>query len=204
VNPRTVALSLGALAMGGQGPACAPRPGPSGGPLADSPVPARARPSIEGARELDQQGVKAFGEGRFADAAVLFRSARALGGPASESWNLARCLERLDDAEGAAGAIDLYLASRDLGPQDRADAERESRALRARPSWLTVTTTPAGASVAVDGQTTAGPTPTSLEVRPGTHTVVVKRAGYTPESRIVDARFGRAIVVALDLEMGRK
>jgi hypothetical protein len=171
----------------------------------DSPISPHAKPSIEGARELDQQGVKAFGEGRYADAVVLFRGSRALGGPSAEVWNVARCLERLDDAEGAAEAIDAYLAATDVGAQDRAEAEREGRVLKGRPSWLTVTTTPAGASVAVDGQPASGGlTPTSLELRPGAHAVSVKRAGYEAQSRIVEARFGRALVVAIDLDAVRK
>jgi hypothetical protein len=167
-------------------------------------MPLHAKANLEGARELDQQGVKAFAEGRYADAVTFFRASQALGGPPTETWNVARCLERLDDAEGATNAIDAYLAAHDLSAQDRAEAERENRILKTRPSWLTVTTTPSGASVAVDGQAAGGPTPTSFEVRPGAHTVVVKRTGYATESRIVDARFGRALVVALDLEVARK
>ncbi len=174
----------------------------SGAP--ESPIPAHAAPNLDGARELDQQGVKAFGEARYSDAALLFRGARALGGPPTEVWNVARCLERLDDAEGASAAIDEYLAAREVAAQDRAEAERESRAIKARPSWLTVTTTPSGASVSVDGQAEGGPTPTSLSVRPGSHTVSVKLAGRAPASKTVDARFGRALVVALDLEVARK
>jgi hypothetical protein len=163
-----------------------------------------AQPDIDGARELDQQGVRAFAEGRYVDAVIFFRGSRALGGPASEAWNVARSLERLDDAEGAARAIDEYLAARDLTAQDRADAEREARALRARSSWLSVTTAPAGASVYIDGQPAGGRTPTTFELRPGTHSIAVRRTGYAEEKRTVEARFGRSIVVALDLQVTRK
>jgi len=184
--------------------ACAPRPGARGARYGDDPIPPHSRQSLEGARELDQQGVRAFAEGRYADAVLLFRASQALGGPPSEVWNVARSLERLDDAEGAAEAIDEYLAARDLTAQDRAEGEREVHALRARPSWLTVTTTPPGASVTVDGQAAGGLTPTSFEVRPGSHTIGVRRTGSTPASRTVEARFGRAVVVALDLGEPRK
>ena len=46
--------------------------------------------------------------------------------------------------------------SPDVLPQDRADAGREAQALRARPSVLTVTTTPPGASVTIDGKPAPG------------------------------------------------
>jgi hypothetical protein len=195
-----LAARLACLACAG----CARPPGPRGPDAEASAAPPHAKPNVDGARELDQQGVRAFGEGRYVDAIRLFRTARALGGPPSEVWNVARCLERLDDAEGASAAIDEYLVTRDLSAQDRADAERESRALKARPSVLTVTTTPPGASVAIDGQPAGGPTPTSVEVRPGVHGLVVKRSGHAPESRSIEARFGRAVVIALDLAAARK
>src|ERR1700692_4672487 len=81
-------------------------------------------PSVESARELDQAGIRIFKEGRYADAIRYFRAAYRMGGPSSELWNVARCRERLDDAEGAALAIDEYLSQRDLSPGDRDAAER--------------------------------------------------------------------------------
>src|ERR1019366_5558773 len=83
----------------------------------------RSKPNLEAARELDQQGVRAFRDGRFSDAIRYFLSAYRLGGPSSELWNVARSRERMDDAETAAGAIEQYLAQRDLTSQDRAEAE---------------------------------------------------------------------------------
>jgi hypothetical protein len=159
----------------------------------------RGKPDLEAARELDQQGVRAFREGRFADAIRYFRSAYHLGGPSSELWNVARSRERMDDAETAEGVIEQYLARRDLSAEDRAEADRELQALRWRSSVLTVITAPPGATVTVDGRQTAGPTPVSLDVRTGQHTLVVHRDGYVAESRPVESRFGRAIILWLDL-----
>jgi hypothetical protein len=168
-------------------------------PGEDDEAHSRARPSVDAARELDQSGVRIFKDGRYADAIRYFRAAYRMGGPPSELWNIARCRERLDDPEGAVLAIDEYLALRDLSPSDRAEAERESRALRTRPSLLTVTTTPSGAVVTVDGRQAPGPTPVSLEIPAGSHTLVLKRDGYASQSRPLEARFGRAVIVSLDL-----
>jgi hypothetical protein len=159
----------------------------------------RGRGTLDAARELDQEGVRSFRDGRYADAIRYFHAAYRLGGPSSELWNIARCREHMDDAEGAAEAIEQYLAQRDLGPQDRADAERELGALRSRSSMLTVTTVPAGAVVTLDGRQAAGPTPLSLEIRPGAHTLSVHRDGYATETRPLEARFGRAVIVSLEL-----
>lgn len=146
--------------------ACVPTVGRPGAE-AEEGVRRPRTPDIDAARDLDQQGVRAFREARWADALRYFRASYRLGGPSSEVWNIARCRERLDDAEGAAAAIDQYLALRDLSPQDRAEAEREVQGLRARGSTLTVTTNPAGAVLTIDGRQTAGPTPVSVEVLPG-------------------------------------
>ena len=162
----------------------------------------RGKPDLEAARELDQQGVRAFRDGRFSDAIRYFLSAYRLGAPSSELWNVARSRERMDDAETAAGAIEQYLAQQDLTPQDRAEAERELQALRVRPSVLTVITVPSGAIVTVDGKQTAGPTPVSLEIRPGPHTIAVHHDGYATETRPLESRFGRAVIVSLDLAGG--
>jgi hypothetical protein len=161
---------------------------------------AAARSSVDAARELDQEGVRSYRAGRFTDAIAYFRAAHALGGPSSELWNIVRCRERMDDLEGAASAVDDYLALKDVLPQDRADAEREAQALRARPSVLTVTTTPVGATVTVDGRPASGATPVSLEIRPGSHTLIVRRDGYSAVTQSLEARFGRAVIVTLDLE----
>jgi hypothetical protein len=162
-------------------------------------APFAMRPNVDAARELDQQGVRSFRDGRYGDAVRYFRVAYRLGGPSSELWNMARGHERLDDPEGADRAITEYLSKRDLSPQDRADAEHEQRALRARPSMLSVTTSPSGALVTIDGKPGAGPTPLSMEIPAGSHTVVLRRDGYSVEKRAFEARLGRAVIVALDL-----
>jgi hypothetical protein len=162
------------------------------------------RAMVNAARLLDQEGVRSFRDGRYVDAVAYFQAAYASGGPSSELWNIARSKERMDDAEGAAESIDAYLALKDLSPQDRAEAAREAQAIRERPSVVTVVTEPAGAAVAVDGKPAAGATPLSVEVRPGARTLVVRRDGYAPLTRTIQPRFGRAVIVTLDLARSDK
>ena len=164
----------------------------------DGPL-ARTHADVAAARELDREGVQSFREGRYEDAVRYFQSAYRMGGPSSELWNIARAREKVDDAEGAEAAIREYLEQRDLSPQDRSEADHEARTLRVRPSILTVTTTPPGAVIVVDSRQTAGPTPVSFEVAPGPHSVTVRREGYAAATREFEARFGRAVIVALDL-----
>lgn len=184
--------------------ACATTPARSPRDEKDEPAGARAEPDLDGARELDQSGVRAFKEGRFADAIRFFRAAYRKGAPPSELWNIARCHERLDDAERAVHAIDEYLAQRDLPASDRADAERELRAIASRTSMLTVTTVPPGAVVVLDGRQTVGPTPLTVDVGAGSHSMTIRHDGYAAETRPFEARYGRAIIVSLDLARATK
>ena len=198
---RTIAIALVVTTC------CTPRAGRlpgAGGREDDDGAIVRTSTNLVAARELDREGVRGFLDGRYGDAIRYFRSAYRLGGPSSELWNLARARERIDDPEGAASAIEEYLAQRDLTPQDRAEAEREERALRVRPSLLTVVTNPPGAVVTVDKKQTAGPTPLSIEISAGPHTIAVRRQGYPVETRPLEARFGRAVIVSLDLERSTK
>ena len=51
----------------------------------------------------------------------------------------------------------------------------------------------------VDGKPAPGPTPLSLEVPPGAHALSVRRAGYATQTRPFEARFGAAVLVAIEL-----
>ena len=185
--------------------ACGGAVGPSHPRVEDPLHAAEPRgPNLDAARELDQQGVRAFREARYEDAIRDFHAARDLGGPPSELWNIARSEERVDDAERAVQVLDEYLAAPDLTPADRAEAEREKKLLATRPSTLTITTTPPGAQVTLDGQRAARTTPLSLEIANGPHTVDVRLPGYVPWTQPVEARFGRTVVVALYLARADK
>jgi len=159
---------------------------------------------LDAARELDQQGVRAFAAGRYREAIHFFQEARRLGGPASELWNIARCYERLDEPEESARAIESYLAEPSLGTDERSDAQRELERLKTRPSTLIAVTAPAGASVAIDGQPAAGATPISIELAAGSHTVLLKHDGYKPHTVKVDARYGRGVILEIELVKGSK
>jgi hypothetical protein len=113
-------------------------------------------------------------------------------------WNEAKCHEHLDEYEYAAKLIDEYLEQSDLAPEDRAEAQRELASIKGRPSVITVATTPTGAYVAVDGQG-AGVTPVSFEAAAGPHTLLIRRDGFQPQTQKIEARFGRAVILEIDL-----
>src|SRR5439155_20056348 len=115
------------------------------------------------ARVLDQQGVRAFQQGRYRDAIDYFEDALKLGGPSTELWNIAKCHQKLDEPELADEALERYLARGDLSATDRADAEKLRKEIRTRASSVTVTSSPTGAKVTIDGKP-RGTTPMTVEV----------------------------------------
>jgi hypothetical protein len=154
------------------------------------------------ARALDQQGVRAYKDGRYNDAIRYFSEAFKLGGPPSELWNIAKCHMRLDQPDQASDAYDRYLMQPGLSQQDKAEARSELEELKQRRSILTIASAPSRATVYLDGKHTeaAGTTPFSIQLAPGTHKVEVEQRGYKPYGEEVEAKYGRAIIVDAQLE----
>jgi hypothetical protein len=201
---RTPAVALAVLACAG----IVIRPGPaSGAPPQAKPAPPPPPPpnpaadDLARARALDQQGAKAYADGRYNDAIRYFEEAYRLGGPPFELWNIAKCHVRLDQPEQAAEVLERYLALQSLPPEDREEAEQQLDGLRKRPSTLTVASSPTGAGVSIDGKPVEGArTPLTVSVPPGQHTVAVALPKYVIETREVEARYGRAVILDVPLD----
>jgi hypothetical protein len=114
--------------------------------------------------------------------------------------NAALCHEQLGEPELAASLIEEYLRQPGLKPEDRVEPEKSLRNLKSMPSRLTIVTTPPGAAVTIDGQAQPGlATPLTTTVTAGAHAVGVKKDGFQPAAQRIEARFGQAVIVELDL-----
>lgn len=176
--------------------------GALGGPAWTTEAAAAEPRDLTRARALDKEGARAYGEGRYADAIRSFEEAYRLGGPPFELWNIAKCHLRLDQPEAAAEFLERYLATPNLPKEDRDEAGQQLEQLKKRPSTLTVTSSPSGANVTVDGKPVPGVTPLTVTVGPGAHTVQVSAPTGVPFSKPIEARYGRAILVDAPLKEG--
>jgi hypothetical protein len=145
------------------------------------------------ARVKFEAGVSAFGEHRYADAVQSFVEADALAPSAPLSFNIARAFERLDNA---AAALRWYRDYLRRSPHAANLAEVQARVsehaatLAARGvQQITVLTTPDGAALSIDEQA-LGPTPVTLELKPGRHRAILHLAGYLDQTAefTLDAR----------------
>ncbi len=150
------------------------------------------------ARFFDHEGVKAFSEGRFRDAMALFKQSFFAGGPPTELWNVARCQLKLEDTAGAAETLATYLGKKNLAEDDRREAARLLDEIEHRSSTFVVASSPPGAQVTVDGHV-LGVTPLSATLAPGKHDVLVARSDAGQATRAVEAKYGHAIVLDLEL-----
>ncbi len=157
------------------------------------------------ARALDQQGARAYADGRYNDAIRYFEEAHRLGGPPFELWNIAKCHAKLDQPDQAAELLERYLTTPTLPAEDREEAAQQLDALRRRPSMLTIASSPSGAVVLLDGKPVegGGRTPTSFSVQPGTHTISLTSPSYTPHTQQIEARYGRALILDVPLRKDR-
>ena len=153
------------------------------------------------ARFFDHEGVKAFSEGRFRDAMALFKQSYFAGGPPTELWNVARCQLKLEDTAGAAETLATYLGKKNLAEDDRREAARLLDEIEHRSSTFVVASTPSGAQVMVDAHV-VGTTPLAATLAPGRHEVRVSRTDAGSATRTVEAKYGHAIVLDLELEQG--
>ena len=165
-----------------------------------APPPKPASDDLARARALDQQGAKAYADGRYNDAIRYFEEAFRLGGPAFEQWNIAKCHLRLDQPEQAADMLEKYLATPNLPAEDQREAQEQLDELRKRSSTLTVSSSPSGATVTVDGKPAPGKTPLSVTVGPGPHAVAVSHPNHAIYNKQVEARYGRAIILDAPLD----
>ncbi len=129
------------------------------------------------ARELYAMGQQQFRQGNFGAAQRSFEDAyRAVPNPIV-LLSIAECQVRSESFTDALVTLARYLDERPDAP-DRPQVEEQVRLLKAKPGLVTVESTPAGATVWVDGQNTTQITPTTLELAAGDHVISVEVDGY--------------------------
>jgi tetratricopeptide (TPR) repeat protein len=154
------------------------------------------------ARAKFDAGVTAFGQRRYADAVQSFVEADALVPSAPLSFNIARAFERLDNPAAALRWYRDYLRRSPQAPNTaevQARVSEHAATLAARGvQQITVLTRPDGAALTIDEQA-AGPTPVTLELKPGRHRATVHLAGYLDQTTefVLDAQTPQDLTLSL-------
>jgi tetratricopeptide (TPR) repeat protein len=166
-------------------------------PLGDAPAQSA---EADAANASHRAGVVAFAKGHYREAIALFLKADRLRPSAAFSFNIARCYEQLNAPSRALAAYRDYLR-RAPGASDAQTVKRQIARLEKRFSQqgvqqVSISSTPSGAAVMVDGSS-VGLSPWIGELAPGSHTVQLAHAGYHLASKQFELKPEHALDVQL-------
>lgn len=147
------------------------------------------------ARVLFEKGANAYRDGRFYDAVDIFLETNRLYPDPKLSFNVAKAFEGLGNQSGALRFYREYLRRLPDAP-DKKEVDGHVEQLELLLSLkglqqLTVSSTPEGATLTLDGQA-VGVTPWTGETFAGKHRVAVEVAGYQQNERVVEVDVHRA------------
>ncbi|MBA3391438.1 MAG: PEGA domain-containing protein [Deltaproteobacteria bacterium] len=207
-------IPSGPLPAVGSGIADAPQP-PRGGrptkpdvsgipPAAPMPLPTMptSASDIAEARVHFQQGVALYGTGDYAAALVEFEASYRMNRQPFVLKNIGLAQKGLFRYSEAIATFEKYLSSSTkLTPPDPGQTQQLIIDMKALLADVTLTVTPDGAQVSVDGRVVGlTPLPNVLQLATGTHSVEASAEGYEPAKRDIMVSAG----VPLTLEMALK
>ncbi len=151
------------------------------------------------ARRAYAEGQRLFRQGRFEEAEVAFlRAYEHVPNPVV--WvSVAEARARQGNVPGAIEAYERYLKDRPDAP-DKGAIQKKLEALRDTPARVRITSEPAGAAIALDGEGTGKETPAELEVPAGEHELSLSREGFAPVRRQLVLAPGEQKALQLTLE----
>ena len=162
-------------------------------PAAAPPVKA---PTLADAKKHYANGEKKYNDKDFAGALAEFQDADSIKPAPQAARYIGLCQEQLGHPIEAVGAYERFLEAVPTGMDAAADDLKSRVArLKALPGKLHIESTPAGASVTVDGKPLPAPTPTDVEAPPGAHTVKFVLDKFEPKEVNVDVKFASPVDV---------
>lgn len=163
---------------------------------------ARAEDPRKAAGEHYQRGLELADRGDYQVALDEFERAYALSPNFAVLYNIGQADVELGRPQKAIEALERYLDDgKDKVPRARrGEVERQLAQLRSSFAELSVTTTPSGAHIAVDGAD-VGATPLAkpLTLTAGSHVISASRPGAADETRVVVVREGQKTELRLEL-----
>ncbi|MFK7985405.1 MAG: PEGA domain-containing protein [Sandaracinaceae bacterium] len=154
------------------------------------------------ARRLYGEAQGLFDRGQFAQAEVRFRAAyEAVPNPV-----VLRAIAAAQERQGnTTGAAESYRAYLEASPEasDRAEVEATIREIEARPSTMTINSTPPGAQVVLDGTDSQQRTPSTLQIAGGEHQLELHLEGYSPHRQAFTAQPGARARLDITLQPGQ-
>jgi hypothetical protein len=155
------------------------------------------------AREAYSAGEKSFKSGDYSGAFDQFKKAYELIPNIHAKYWMAMAQSYGDDKTAAYDNLVAIFEAPDkskLGDDKLDAANGRLEELKKTPASLTVTSTPAGATVSVDGAAKPGETPATLNITAGAHHITVMKPGYELYETDVTAKPGQKMDQTVELK----
>lgn len=134
-------------------------------------------------------GVRLFEAKRYGDAERAWLRAYELNRDPTLLVAVADTRQRRNDAPGAVAMLEQYLVARPDAP-DRASIEARVATLLKSPARIRVRSEDPGHAILVDGAPAKEKTPATIEVEPGSHTIIVVGDGQQVGEQTVQVGYG--------------
>jgi len=202
--PKTTTAPKPATAPSSAGPSSAGKGATtsgSAGATAGKPVAASSDAASSDAKKRYAAGETKFKAGDFAGALADFEAADVAKPSSQAARYIGLCQDNLQHYPEAVTAYERFLA--DVPPKMSAQGDEVRKRLeviKAMPGKVHVESVPTAASITADGKPANNPTPTDIELTPGTHTLHVTSPGFIALDKEVNVSFGSKQDVQLTLE----
>lgn len=154
----------------------------------------------EKAKAAFKRGDEKFAAGDFAGAAEAFKEANATIPAPQATYRLALSLDKAGKTSEAAAAYKEFLAAPPPDKMGEQKTAAEARLKELSVGSIKLTSNPAGATVTVDGTPASGPTPVTLSLPPGAHSIVLSSPDHEPVTRELTVAAGTSTDVAVELK----
>jgi hypothetical protein len=163
---------------------------------------ATPKADLNAAKKHYADGEKKFKGGDFSGALAEFQAANDIKSTPQAERYLGLCEDSLGHLQAADAWYEKFLAHvpEKMATQGDEIRKRDGE-IKTFPGKVHVDSNPLGAAVTIDGKPQASPTPTDVDLPPGTHTLRLTAQGRLPAEKQIDVPFASSQTVTADLEV---
>jgi tetratricopeptide (TPR) repeat protein len=155
------------------------------------------------AEELHGQAVSFYKEGNYEEALKFFAMADELEPNPVTAFNIARCYDKLEKYADAYEYYKKYVESGDTARLE--DAQEALERIESEPVRLVIEFSPRGSEVFLDGEPIeADASPADVKVKPGQHTIFIRKEGFESVEKEVEIVPGSEGYVEAELFKSKK
>lgn len=155
------------------------------------------------AEELHAQAVSLYKDGNYEEALKFFAMADEMEPNPVTAFNIARCYDKLEKYADAYEYYTQYVESGDTARLE--DAQEAIERIENEPVRLVVEFSPKGSELFLDGEPIESDySPAEIKVKPGQHTLFIRKDGFESVERELDIPPGGEAYVEAELVKGKK